>query len=814
MRVAKHLIIRTAAPIDASNPDWIENDAGFRFNPNYGHGLIDATAFVEAAGNEWSIGELERETVSVAPNATIPDNQATGLLRTFELEGETSLEEILLNVKVTHSRRGDLEAFLTSPSGTTVRLFSRHSADNAGNFNWTFSTSAFWGETPAGTWTLRVCDRVRSKVGKLDRIDVEARMGEFTLTEGPNAPSDLVAEPSYTSVALTWTDNSEDEDGFSILKRNDQGEFVELLTVEADQTEVTLEDLAPDTGYAFQVRAFNGNGQSRSSNTAVTRTLPLPQPEVSLESATFTSLDVVWPYEVPDLSFEVKLDNSTLPDATETSYSFEGLTPGTRYLIQVRAKLMIGNDEYFSSWSRPLEANTLALPVPEDLRITASTFDTLKCEWQHPSGDLEYEFELNGQTQTPLASESPEVLGDLVPNTSYRIRIRSVLEILDENGTVTARHTSEWSAYVQGTTRALTAPSNLQLIARTAETLTIAWDHPGDADSFSIEVDDSAEESVQKGDREITLEDLNPNQTYRIRVGAEYGEHVAWSNVLAATTADGFIAAPTRLESTHRTATRISVRWQDNSNDEERFEIQVRRGSNGWEDAGEVDANVRNFAVEDLRPNTTYGFRVRAATYGFRVRAVAGSRVSGWSNVHEASTLGVPPTNVRIIDVGRYFVRIAWNHPGGVDKFEIQQSVEGGAWGAGEDAPASARSATRDPLPVPRHATHSSRRLTIGSASERGTRAGLRHGRRRSPFAFPTRLRPRQGPLRTRERQTSRLEAWTSIGTTTRITKRDSKSSSAREVSTAMWATPRQTPRAFVWGTCDPTRSIGSRFVP
>ena len=59
------------------------------------------------------------------------------------------------------ARRGYLEAFLTSPSGTTSQILPYRANDVvASNFNdWPILSLQFWGEDPQGTWRLRLQSR-------------------------------------------------------------------------------------------------------------------------------------------------------------------------------------------------------------------------------------------------------------------------------------------------------------------------------------------------------------------------------------------------------------------------------------------------------------------------------------------------------------------------------------------------------------------------------------------------------------------------------------------------------------------------------
>jgi subtilisin-like proprotein convertase family protein len=172
VRVLRHLLARTSRVVDASDstPEsdggWRTNAAGFKFNQNYGFGLIDADALTAAAVQYSGVTEQVTHTKSTTNvNQTIPDNNATGISRSFEITSSGKLESVLVTLNITHSYRGDLEAYITSPSGYRSRLMYRDSADSGNNINWTYQTVAFWGEEVQGTWTITVTDRVAQDIG-------------------------------------------------------------------------------------------------------------------------------------------------------------------------------------------------------------------------------------------------------------------------------------------------------------------------------------------------------------------------------------------------------------------------------------------------------------------------------------------------------------------------------------------------------------------------------------------------------------------------------------------------------------------------
>ncbi|MFN4242939.1 MAG: S8 family serine peptidase [Tepidisphaerales bacterium] len=186
VRFAKHLLARTSRVVDptdataSSDGGWRTNAAGFTFNQNYGFGLIDADAVLRLAPRYMAASPLVtyRSDV-VAVNAEIPDGPTAGIVRSVTIDAPSAapLEEVLLFLDITHPRRGELDAFVTSPSGYTSRAFARFTNDTGADIQWTFTLNAFWGESVAGTWSVQVRDRTSGNVGTWNAFSLEFRTG-------------------------------------------------------------------------------------------------------------------------------------------------------------------------------------------------------------------------------------------------------------------------------------------------------------------------------------------------------------------------------------------------------------------------------------------------------------------------------------------------------------------------------------------------------------------------------------------------------------------------------------------------------------
>ena len=201
---------------------------------------------------------------------------------------------------------------------------------------------------------------------------------EVCLAEYPATPSDLDATAVSTSqIDLSWTDNSDNESGFKIERKEGAGgTYGEIGNVGANESTYSDTDplLVQNTTYYYKVKAYNQGGDSGYSNEDSDTTHPLPPDDPSNLNASAVStgqIDLTWSDNSDNESgFKIERKEGTGGTYTEidnvganvSTYSDTDplLTPTTTYFYQVRA-FNTGGD---SGYSNEDDATTLAIEPP------------------------------------------------------------------------------------------------------------------------------------------------------------------------------------------------------------------------------------------------------------------------------------------------------------------------------------------------------------------------------------------------------------------------------------------------------------------
>ena len=203
-----------------------------------------------------------------------------------------------------------------------------------------------------------------------------------TLAEPPPAPNGLLATAvSQTQIDLRWSDNSANENGFTIERKMANGAFEQILTLGANINFFSDTGLVQGTEYFYRVRSYNANGFSNYSNEAGSVTLPNPPvaaTNVTAAALSNTKITLTWT-DNADSESGYKIERKTgaagtfaqvaATSANVTSLVDSNLVQLTEYVYRVRAFNAGGHSPYSSAAS----ATTLPDPPAAPSGLTATT---------------------------------------------------------------------------------------------------------------------------------------------------------------------------------------------------------------------------------------------------------------------------------------------------------------------------------------------------------------------------------------------------------------------------------------------------------
>ena len=348
----------------------------------------------------------------------------------------------------------------------------------------------------------------------------------------PERPTNLSAKViSSTRISLEWRDNSDNEKGFSIERKKDDGSFREIATIGAGGTSYDDTRLDENAKYTYRVRAYNDAGYSSYSNEAeaVTATIPSAPTDLKAETVTASEIKLTWRdrsdnetgFKIERKRGDGRFEEIDTVRANVTSYSDTGLAENTKYTYRVRAYNAAGN----SSYSNEASATTGRLPsAPTNLKAEATSNREIRLTWTDRS-DNETGFRIERKREDGSFAEVATVRANvtsysdsgLVENTRYTYRVRAY----------NAAGNSSYSNEASATTRTLpNAPTNLRALTASEERINLTWtDRSGDETGFKIERRIGGGRFVQiatVGANVTTYADrgLEPGTTYSYRVRA------------------------------------------------------------------------------------------------------------------------------------------------------------------------------------------------------------------------------------------------------------------------------------------------------
>ncbi|XP_073762240.1 neogenin 1a isoform X43 [Danio rerio] len=527
----------------------------------------------------------------------------------------------------------------------------------------------------------------------------------------PSAPRDVVASLVSTRfLKLTWRLPAEphgDDVTYSVyysLEGTNRERIVN--TSRPGEMQVTIQNLMPDTKYAFRVVAHNKNGPGESSVPLKVETQPevqVPGPAPNLHAVVMSPSTVSLSWDVPLIGngeiqnykiyyMEKGMDSEQDLDVNTLSYTMTGLKKFTEYSFRLVAYNKHGPGVSTEDISVRTYSDVPSSP-PQNMTVEVLNSKSLMIRWQPPPADAQngeitgYKIRYRKGTRKSEVAEITsgsqlyQLIDGLQRGTEYMLRVSAMT--VNGTGPATDWTTAETFESDLDESRVPDVPSSLH-VRSLVNSIVVSWTPPENQDivvrgysiSYGIGSPHAQTIKVDYKQRYYTIENLNPNSHYVITLKAfnNVGEGIpVYESAITRPQSDPIdpdvdlyelfhapytpvpdpipMLPPVGVQASVLNQDTIKVTWADNSLPKNQKITDARYYTVRWKT--NIPANTKFkvantttlfHTVTGLKPNTLYEFSVMVTK---------GRRTSTWSMTAHGTTFesipSSPPKDVTVV---------------------------------------------------------------------------------------------------------------------------------------------------------------------
>lgn len=487
------------------------------------------------------------------------------------------------------------------------------------------------------------------------------------------------------TLAVSWEDKDEFPAGTKRIVKFEQsfdGSNFTLAgydTVLNNQAKLITDYFHSDTTYTFRVSVSYSDNQT-SFNNLLQSKLVLRPTNLVTELNCDTLITLSWQdnsnleryYEIEKKDNNGNFNHVKTVDANITSTEIADVFyTGNNYIYRVRAVSRLNNSSYSTS-----AAKQLVFPSPTLLTVGFFIESEVNLTWQDNS-TFENGFEIERSTDnvnyysvavTPANTTSKKITGSFLVGTNYYFRVKAISKYNNTS------YNNAQAASIQ-----FNAPSNLQITSFSETNVSLSWtDNSTYEQGYDIEMNDNGGSFtvVKQVAENITNANIAGNyytdHVYRFRVRARTRINFsAYSNIATATNLQ--FNAPSNLNATSFTETKVNLNWVDNSDNETGFEIERKTNSNSYSLIKTTSANVTSVSIDEIHTS--------GELYYYRVRAKSNFNYSTYSNETSQSITLNAPSNFKAVNVTSTTAEFTWVDNSDFETgFEIYESENGSSF--------------------------------------------------------------------------------------------------------------------------------------
>ena len=529
----------------------------------------------------------------------------------------------------------------------------------------------------------------------------EPTVVSYVNTGVPESPTNLAVQffKAAMSANLSW-DLMAGADGYNVyLRTGFYTNWNKIASLSSISHFYTVQGLAKNTDYVFGVSALNSEGESELSTIELS-TLFAPDAPADATfvdagsfngsaTLTWTAVDGAEGYLIEQKSGDEWVV-ATVLDGDATSWSVSGLEESTVYTFRISA---FNEEGYSDAVEVALSTGATSTPeAPTDFQIASYSEETHRATmtWtdnatNETGYEIQYSYDGSEWRSAAIlgANVTTRVASGLTPGVTYYFRLAAFNDV----------GYSDWVQISYDVPAEVpAAPTNLTFsdYDASAQTLVVSWtDNSDDEIAFRVQysLDQNQWYTTENTDPDVTsytASGLVAGRTYYYRVAAVglYGvsDWVSGSYTVESPVSDT-PAAPSDIVFTDAEITTsgvdVTMSWNDNSDNEDRFVVQFSYDNTNWYGAGSTEANVTTRRATGL---------VSGRTYYFRVAAYNDAGYSDWATAtYVAPSADVnPPSEIVFGEYSNGQLPMSWTDNSDNELgFVVQFSYDGVNWHRG-----------------------------------------------------------------------------------------------------------------------------------